>query len=508
MTTATTPVSAGDRHTVPNFERPEPLSAEESATRLKILEKQARREMELLGHNHDWVPSPGEGVFNVIVVGGGQAGLGAAFSLQRHRIGGVKVLEAGPAEYVGCWDRYARMHTLRSPKNMKGIELDIPSLHTQSWFEAKYGEEAWEATTLVPRLDWHEYLIWYRKVTGVDVDFNTRVTGVFPPETEHGNFRIVAEVNGDEIEYHARRVIFALGLDGGGGPFLPPMVKSLPKELRAHTEDAIDFSSLAGKRVAILGGGASGFDNASAALEAGAASVSVHIRRQEVPTHNSLRWMEFPGMQEHFFDLSDEQKWEFSLFNGGLPQPPTQASIWRAFAFENFELVKDSRWQSVEVNEDGEVVIKDGSGRETVIDFVISATGYVVDLSLRPELKEFLTDIALWSDRFAPAKDHPLGKCPYLGDGFQFTGVDGAPEYISRLFHFSTGARASHALAGNQLSGIYAGLTRMSGRIAQDITEENWARFFTEFKNFEHQEVTSVGRHTEGDPWYPDSPRY
>lgn len=213
-------------------------------------------------------------------------------------------------------------------------------------------------------------------------------------------------------------------------------------------------------------------------------------------------------MQEHFFDLSDEQKWEFSLFNGGLPQPPTQASIWRAFAFENFELVKDSRWQSVEVNEDGEVVIKDGSGRETVIDFVISATGYVVDLSLRPELKEFLTDIALWSDRFAPAKDHPLGKCPYLGDGFQFTGVDGAPEYISRLFHFSTGARASHALAGNQLSGIYAGLTRMSGRIAQDITEENWARFFTEFKNFEHQEVTSVGRHTEGDPWYPDSPRY
>ncbi|MBC2682341.1 NAD(P)-binding domain-containing protein [Corynebacterium sp. 4HC-13] len=464
--------------------------------------------MELLGHNHDWVPSPGDGVLNVLIIGGGQAGLGAAFALQRHRIDRVKVLEAGPEQYVGCWDRYARMHTLRSPKNMKGIELDIPSLHTRSWFEAKYGKEAWDATELVPRLDWHEYLVWYRTTTGVDVDFNTCVTGVFPPEQEDGDFRVTAEVEGEQVEYRARRVIFALGLDGGGGPFLPDMVKALPRELRAHTEDAIDFSSLAGKRVAVLGGGASGFDNASVALEAGAAEVSVHVRRHEIPTQNSLRWMEFPGMQEHFFDLSDEQKWEFSLFNGGLPQPPTQASVWRAFGFDNFRLVKDSRWADVKVNDAGEIVITDDVGRTTVADFVISATGYSVDLELRPELKEFLPNIALWKDMFEPAKDHPLGKCPYLGDGFQFTPAEGAPQFISRLFHFSTGARASHALAGNQLSGIYAGLTRMSGRIAKDITIENWPGFFEDFQAFEHLEVSNVGRHTEGEGWYPESPRY
>lgn len=498
----------GDRSTVPEFNRPEPLPADQAAANLEALEKQAHHEMELLGHNHDWVPSPGEGALNVLIIGGGQAGLGSAFALQRHRIDGVKVLEAGPEKYVGCWDRYARMHTLRSPKNMKGIELDIPSLHTQSWFEAKYGKEAWDATDLVPRLDWHEYLVWYRKTTGVDVEFNTFVTGVYPPAEEGGNFRITAEVEGKEVEYFARRVIFSLGLDGGGGPFLPDMIKALPEELRAHTEDAIDFSQLAGKRVAVLGGGASGFDNASAALEAGAAEVSVHVRRQEIPTQNSLRWMEFPGMQEHFFDLSDEEKWEFSLFNGGLPQPPTQASVWRAFGFDNFQLVKDSRWADVKVNEAGEIVITDDTGRETVADYVISATGYTVDLELRPELTEFLSDIAFWKDTFGPAKDHPLGKCPYLGDGFQFTPAEGAPEYISRLFHFSTGARASHALAGNQLSGIYAGLTRMSGRIAKDITKENWSDFFADFKAFEHLEVANVGRHQQGEDWYPESPRY
>lgn len=498
----------GDRSTVPAPHRPEPLAAEQAAANLEALAQQARYEMELLGHNHDWVPSPGEGVLNVLIIGGGQAGLGSAFALQRHRIDGVKVLEAGPEQYVGCWDRYARMHTLRSPKNMKGIELDIPSLHTQSWFIAKYGQEAWEATGLVPRLDWHEYLLWYRRATGVDVEFNTTVTGVHPPVEPDGNFRVTAEVDGAEVEYLARRVIFALGLDGGGGPFLPDIITDLPADRRAHTEDAIDFSALAGKRVAVLGGGASGFDNASAALEAGAAEVSIHIRRRDIPTQNSLRWMEFPGMQEHFFDLSDEEKWEFSLFNGGLPQPPTQASVWRAFSFDNFRLVKDSRWADVHITEPGEILITDDHGRETIADYIISATGYTVDLSLRPELTEFLPDIALWRDNFAPAKDHPLGACPYLGDGFQFTPAAGAPDYISRLFHFSTGARASHALAGNQLSGIYAGLTRMSRRIAADITKENWSGFFADFQTFEHLEVTNVGRHGEGDSWYPESPRY
>lgn len=508
----------GNRSTVPQRSRPVPIPEAEASARLEALERQVHREMELLGHNHDWVPTPGDEVLNVLVIGGGQGGLGTAFALQRHRIDRVKVLEAGSAESIGAWDRYARMHTLRSPKNMKGIELDIPSLHTQSWFEAKYGEEAWHSTTLVPRLDWHEYLLWYRKVTGIDVEFNTRVTGVFPPEGNE-NFRVTADVihpdgHVEQKEFQARRVVFALGLEGGGGAFLPPIVNDLPAELRAHTEDDIDFSALQGKRVAILGGGASGFDNAAAALEAGAAHVKIFIRRQDVPTHNSLRWMEFPGMQEHFFDLSDDQKWEFNVFNGGLPQPPTQAAVWRAFSFSNFSVVKNSQWKSVEVRPvedsgaDKEIVITDKSGDTTTVDFLISATGYVVDLSLRPEMSQFLRDIALWADRHSPAKEHPMGQCPYLGEGFQFTPIDGGPDYINRLYHFSTGARASHALAGNQLSGIYAGLTRLSRHVAKEITKENWPSLFTDFKNFSFKEVNSVGPHAQGDPWYPESPRY
>lgn len=101
-----------------------------------------------------------------------------------------------------------------------------------------------------------------------------------------------------------------------------------------------------------------------------------------------------------------------------------------------------------------------------------------------------------------------MGKCPYLGDGFQFRPRAGSPEYISRLFHLSTGARVSHGVAGNQLSGIFAGLGRISSRITTDITKENWPRFMDGFRNFHFEEVGSVGPHADGDPWFPQSPRY
>lgn len=495
--------------TLPERQRPAPLPAADAQANLDALARQARADMALTGHNHDWVPAPAEDAFNVLVIGGGQAGLGAAFALSRHRISGVKVVEAGPADEAGCWTRYARMHTLRSPKNMKGIELDIPSLHTERWFEAKYGAEAWAVTDLTPREDWNEYLTWFREVTGADVDFHTRITGVSRPDAD-GYFHVAAEQAGEQVEYRARRIVFAMGLVGGGGTFLPPLVAALPEQFRAHTEDDIDFGALRGKRVIVLGGGASGFDNASAALEAGAASVEMHVRRSDIPRQNSLRWMEFPGMQEHFYDLTDEQKWEFSQFNGGLPQPPTQASVWRAFSHDDFRMLTDTRWADAEVRGD-EVVVTDDKGGEHVGDYVISATGYAVDLGARPELSEFVDDISLWSDRFDGAAGHPLGMCPYLGDGFQFQAKDGAADaagYIPRLFHLSTGARASHGVAGNQLSGIFGGLTRMGRRVATDITRENWPDFFAEFSAFEFEEVTNVGRHRDGEAWYPQAPRY
>lgn len=63
-------------------------------------------------------------------------------------------------------------------------------------------------------------------------------------------------------------------------------------------------------------------------------------------------------------------------------------------------------------------------------------------------------------------------------------------------------------MAGNQLSGIYAALTRVATRIATDITGENRPDFFDSFTAFQHEEVGNVGRHVDGEAWYPQAPRY
>ena len=492
--------------------------SDEALANLAILEARVREDIETTSHAHAWVPDA-EGIdYNVLVIGGGQAGLGAAFALKRENLGKIKIFEAGEPAGNGCWINYARMHTLRSPKHMKGIELDVPSLHIRRWFEAVYGVEAWNRIKLIPRLDWDAYLRWYEKMTEAPVQYRTKVTAVHKPAEPNGPFTVEAVVTGDDgsleqISVTAQRVIFASGLTGGGSINVLPEIAELPSSLWAHTQDPIDFEALAGKKVLVIGAGASGYDNAGTALEAGAAGVTVLMRRTEVPSNNPLRWMEFPGMQEHFFDLTDAEKWEFSEFNGGLPQPPTQHAIWRCFRHKNFELVRGATVSSYDVKDGGAQVtatIATPEGeRVEDYDFIISATGYKVDLTKRPELAEFLDDILLWEEVYEPSGSHPMGKNPYLGDGFQFTARDEekAP-YLNRLYHFSTAARASMGVTGNQLSGIYGGIKRIGWSVSRDITRENWGGFMKNFRNFEAFEISSVGPHTEADGWFPQTNRY
>lgn len=488
--------------------------------RLCALATRIAEDINTTSHHTDWIPRNDNKtetpVQDVIVIGGGQAGLGVAFALKRERIERVLVIDAGDdPSRVGPWDRYARMHTLRSPKRMKGIELDVPSLHIQRWFEACYGQKAWEETDLIPRLDWNDYLVFFRWVTGSQVRHRSFVHAVHKPTSEDGPFAVEVVEAGNpaspSVTLYARRIVFALGLIGGGGTNVPPMIKSLPRSRWLHTEEEFELESLEGKRVAVLGGGASGFDNAGAALEAGASKAIVFMRRNEVPNSNPLRWMEFPGMQEHYYDLSDAQKLEFTLFNGGLPQPPTQHTIWRCFAQENFELRMGEHFTKVEEERD-ELVIQtmDDKGELHTYhaDLIISATGYTVNLALRPELQEFVQDIKVWSEAYPASADTSAGQNPYLGSGFEFTPRDESKPWIHRLHHFSTGARTSMGVTGNQLSGIYGGLKRMAWSISTSITRENWPTLMDDFRVFKHIEIANVGQHQPRDRPYASGPRF
>jgi hypothetical protein len=43
-----------------------------------------------------------------------------------------------------------------------GPDLGVASLTFQAFYEAKYGEAAWEALDKIPKEEWMAYLMWYR----------------------------------------------------------------------------------------------------------------------------------------------------------------------------------------------------------------------------------------------------------------------------------------------------------------------------------------------------------
>lgn len=479
-----------------------PVSAA-SSRRLAALEDRVRRELELTGYApRTWIPGDDD-VLEVLVVGGGQAGLTTAFGLARRRVPRVLVVDAAAPGQEGPWSGYARMHTLRTPKALKGPDLGVPSLSPHAWFEARYGTRVWDEITFIPRLDWQDYLGWYRRVLDLPVENGTEVVAVHRPTTPDGPFTAELRHDGTVRTVAARRIVFATGLDGAGRWNAPAgLFGDLPKRFWAHTCEDIDFAALAGKRVGVLGGGASAFDNAGCALEAGAASVDSFMRRPKMPTSNPLRWMEFAGFVEHFADWPDDRKWAFTLRALEVDQPATQNSLWRCFAHPNFSLSFASPWLSTRV--DGDEVVVDVAGTERRFDYLIAGTGVAVDLSLRPELAEFVDDIALWGDRYTPPagrENAGLSRYPYLRGDFAFTPRDeAAAPWISRLYHFAQGSRVSMGITGHQLSGLPAGVDRLTWGITRDAFCEHGAEILDEFFAYDVPELVNIGPQPAGTP--------
>ena len=123
----------------------------------------------------------GQPVLDVAIVGGGMAGLAACASLKLIGIQAT-VFDRASTGLEGPWATTARMETLRSPKQLAGPALDLPALTFRAWFEAQFGLAAWDALDKIPRLQWMDYLRWYRRVLGLDVRNGHAVLAVLPRE--------------------------------------------------------------------------------------------------------------------------------------------------------------------------------------------------------------------------------------------------------------------------------------------------------------------------------------
>lgn len=452
----------------------------EAAEALVKLASAVRHDLEMLEYPaKPWVrprthPS-GEHVHDAVIVGGGQCGLSIAFGLKREKVDNILVIDENPAGLEGPWVTYARMVTLRTPKYVTGPDLGVASLTFRCWWEAQFGAESWDALGKIPKEEWMRYLRWFRAALDIPVRNETRVTLIEP--VEGGLYRLSVSGAGAPSSgvLLARKVVLATGIQGGGEWHVPPFIEKLPSSRYAHTSEAVDFAALKGKKIGILGGGASAFDNAQYALGLGVGEVHVFLRKPRMPRINPIRYMENAGFLRHFRDLDDATKYKGISFFLSHNQPPTNDTFGRAAAYEGFRLHLGSPWDEVEETPEG---VRVTTPKETFLfDFLILSTGLLTDTKFRPELAALSGDIACWKDRYTP----PPGEAnalidvhPYLGPSFEFTPRDEkAASRLHGLFAFNYSALASLGLSASAISGMKFAIPRLVSGITRQLFEDD-----------------------------------
>lgn len=405
-----------------------------------------------------WAP-PRPGVMDVVVVGGGMLGLAASFALMRLGIR-HRVLDRAPAGQEGPWVTYARMETLRSPKHLVGPAGDFAALTFRAWFTAQHGPAAWDALGKIPRAMWMDYLTWFRRVLGLPVENGVGLRAVRPGP----DGMVLVETTAGA--FMARHLVLATGRDGLGGPRLPPWVPAGRGPRIRHSAEPIDFDALAGQDVAVVGASASAVDNAATALEHGARTAHLLVRRDAIPVLNRFKSMVHAGYTHGFAGLDDRAKLDvLRAAMAGAVAPPRE-SLMRLSRQPGFRLHLGTPVLSVQ--EDAAGVTLRLPGDTLRVAMLILGTGFTVDLRLRPELAEIAPLARLWGDAVPDAGE--FAPNPYLGPSFEFQErTPGAAPWIGRVHAFSIGAIAGQGLVSGDIPGVADGARRLAEGIARQM---------------------------------------
>ncbi|MGC2779455.1 MAG: NAD(P)/FAD-dependent oxidoreductase, partial [Bradyrhizobium sp.] len=280
-----------------------------------------------------------------------------------------------------------------------------------------------------------------------------------------------------------RKIVLATGQEGMGGWSIPEPLRHLQPSRCVHAGAEIDFAALRGRRVAVIGAGASAFDNAAVALEAGAARVDLLCRRAEIQLIQPYRWLTFRGFLRHFSELDDAWRWRFMRAVLELREGFPQHTYDRCARHSAFHLHEGAPVVAACETADG-VVLRTAQG-EITVDVVISATGITMDFAQRPELKRLAANIARWSDRYTPdesERNERLGAFPYLADDYALCErSNGETPWIGDIHVFAIASTMSFGASGSSINAMTTaipklvhGLTR--GLFKADI-DKHWAAF-------------------------------
>ncbi len=469
-----------------------------AAQGLPALEARLRHDLRALNlPAANWVPPrrgpAGEAVHDVVVMGAGMCGLVASFALIAGGMRNIRVFDRNPAGTEGPWVTYARMETLRSPKTLPGPALGMGSLTFRAWFEAQHGTREWEALDKIPRTMWMDYLRWYRAALDLPVENGVEIVRIDPVAPDLLRLQLRGAPQDSVL---TRRLVMATGRDGTGGPNIPDFATSLPEHVWAHSADDIDFAALRGRRVAVVGIGASAVDNAAEALEHGASEVRHLIRRARMPTINKMMGIGSYGFTHGFAALPDAWRWRFMHYSFTTQTPSPRGSTLRVSRHPNAHFHFGAGVQSARM--EGEEIVLTTPHGALRTDFLILGTGFRIEAAARPELAEHADRILLWRDVYRPPPElahAELGNFPYVGRDFAFQPRD--PEvapWLRRIHCFNYAASLSLGKVSGDIPGISDGATWLASGIARALYAEDVEAHWQALVGYDKPEL-------QGDEW-------
>jgi cation diffusion facilitator CzcD-associated flavoprotein CzcO len=472
------------------------------AGRLRQHEALVHRDLEWLRlPANSWVPAAhtpdGELLLDVVVIGAGMYGIAAATALIFKGIGNIAILDRNERGREGPWTTYARMPTLRSPKQLPGPALGVPSLTFRAWYEASFGDAAFGRLYKVFNQDWQDYLNWLQRVLKLPVTNNCEVARL----SLQPNW--IELVLADGAVMKTRRVVVATGRSGAGGSHIPSFVdRKLFPDLAAHSSEAIDFEALAGHDIGIIGASASAWDNAATALEAGAATATIFSRRDYLPQINKGRAASQAGFLEGWTSLTPAQKWLWVAYVDDSSTPPPHETVHRTMRHAGLVLRFNSNIALVERACDKVRMII--SGEEKLFDFLIVGTGFNVDIAEDPLFSEIAAQFASWGDRYAPPEQlqrRHLAAMPFLDDGFELQEkVAGSVPSIGRIHVFNPAAALSLGQTSSDVPGLTIGAERLARRISHHFFNENFDEIMLAVQSCDDHELAGTPLHVQVDP--------
>ncbi|MBS7781471.1 NAD(P)/FAD-dependent oxidoreductase [Acidovorax sp. CCYZU-2555] len=451
---------------------------------LEALEARLREELALLNlPAKPWL-TPRPGVRDVLIIGAGLSGLCTAAALRFLGVNDVEVLDRAPAGLEGPWITSARMNTLRTPKEATGPALGVPSLTPRAWYEARFGAESWDKVERIPRSTWMEYLVWYRRVLDLPVRNGVTVRAITP----RADGVVEVQTDADNALLLARRVILATGLDGLGAPFVPAVAQGVDRRFWAHSSDALDAAQLRGKRIAVIGAGASAMDNAAFALEAGAASVDMLVRRAAMPRIDKFSGVGSRGTVHGFQALPIATRAAVFAMDQQAQLPAPRASVLRVSRHANARFHFGCPIeQMTEQGDTVELTTPRGTAR---FDYVIFATGFTVDAAQRPELAAIAPHLLLWRD----LQQQP-GSNPVLGAAFELQQrAPGSCPGLEHIHAFNFAAVATHGKLTSGIPSISDGARRLTQGLVASLFAEDQDEFLARFAAYDTPELL-------GDEW-------